>query len=141
MATVNITRDVLTGDARINFRYDPVVVELIKTLPSWGRRWNPALKEWTVFEAFVPVLTTILEADGHRVLSSFTRSTPPPRPRSAPVENWADALLDAVGPERVEPVHRALTRVLHPDTGTGDTALMQALNVARDRRMVGGRAA
>jgi hypothetical protein len=45
-------------------------------------------------------------------------------------------LLDAVGPARIEPVHRALARVLHPDVG-GDTALMQQLNAARDRRMVG----
>jgi hypothetical protein len=42
-------------------------------------------------------------------------------------------LLDAVGKDRVEPVHRALVKVLHPDVG-GDTKLMQELNAARDRR-------
>lgn len=39
-------------------------------------------------------------------------------------------LLAAVGPARVTAVHRALTKVLHPDTPTGDTALQQQLNDA-----------
>lgn len=132
MSTISIT--IGTFEATVSFRYDPAVVDLVKTLPSYARSWNSSAKHWTVDQGYVDQLAALLRADGHRVVITGGRkqsSTPPP-PRTAPRENWADALLEAVGQERVEPVHRALTKVLHPDVG-GDTKLMQALNAARDR--------
>lgn len=54
-------------------------------------------------------------------------------PGGAAIEDWAEQLLRAVGPERVDAVFKALTRVLHPDVKTGDETLMKALNNARDR--------
>lgn len=122
------------GEVLVSFRYDPEVIGLIKTLPVWGRRWNPETKEWTVRESFTSELIGLLEFAGHRVLVTGARAAPPPRlaPRG---ETWADALLDAVGPQRVEKVHRALVKVLHPDVG-GDDELMAQLNRARDRRTV-----
>jgi len=133
--TVTITPDATLGGARVSFAYDPDLVSVIKTLHSAHRRWNATTKTWWVATAAINELTEILEAGGYTVISTMrSRSSSPPPPRS-PRDTWADLLLDAVGQERVEPVHRALSRVLHPDVG-GDTALMQALNAARDRRVV-----
>lgn len=131
MSTVRITPN---GDgwSSVSFRYDPEVIDLIKTFPSSARRWNPATKVWAVEGFAVRELAALLTQYGHRVIEP-SRTTPPPR--SAPHDSWADALMDAVGRQRIEPVHRALTRVLHPDVG-GDTELMQALNAARDRQAV-----
>ena len=54
-----------------------------------------------------------------------------------PQGTGADWLYAVVGSRRVEPVHRALTKVLHPYTDpgdhTGDHTLMVQLNAARDR--------
>jgi hypothetical protein len=54
-------------------------------------------------------------------------------PRSSPSNDWAHSLFRAVGPDRAEAVYKALSRVLHPDTPTGDHQLMQQLNEARRR--------
>jgi hypothetical protein len=45
-------------------------------------------------------------------------------------DRWAKLLFQAVGPDRAEAVYRALAKVLHPDTPTGDTRLQQQLNAA-----------
>jgi len=120
--------------ADVTFRYDPAVVDLIKTIPSHLRSWDTQRKTWTIPASTVPSFVRMLEDDGHRVHIEGDAYIPPPRTPTAG-GTWADDLLDAVGPQRVEPVHRALARVLHPDVG-GDTMLMQALNAARDRRVV-----
>ena len=122
------------GRAEVSFQYDPDVVDAIKTVPSHRRTWDSLRKVWTVPASTIPSLIEMLEADGHRV--HVTGGTNVPPPRTAPAGGtWADLLLEAVGPLRVEPVHRALSRILHPDVG-GDTTLMQTLNAARDRRAV-----
>jgi hypothetical protein len=46
---------------------------------------------------------------------------------------WAQNLFTAVGPDRGEQVFRVLTRILHPDSPTGDTELMRQLISARGR--------
>jgi hypothetical protein len=62
----------------------------------------------------------------------------PPRPkvdkpsRKSNEKPWAIVLFQAVGKERIQLVHRALTAVLHPDKGTGNHELQQQLNAARD---------
>jgi hypothetical protein len=41
-------------------------------------------------------------------------------------------LFHAVGRERRDKVHRALTKIIHPDLQNGSKVLMQQLNDARD---------
>jgi len=46
-------------------------------------------------------------------------------------DGWAQHLFRAVGPSRVTAVHRALSKVLHPDVPTGSGVLQRELNDAR----------
>jgi hypothetical protein len=123
--------------ATVTFKYDPTVVELIKDIPGWARSWNPTGKQWILTDTrYLSGLLLQLSLHGHpTVTTGRPAGHKPPRPRSAPPETWADALFEAVGQHRIEPVHRALVKILHPDVG-GDTSLLQDLNVARDRRAV-----
>lgn len=137
MSVIYIT--VGTKTATLRCPYNPSVVEIIKiVVPSSYRSWEAPTKAWKFHADWVDALASELRRGGHTVHKT---APPPPPPRSAPRENWADALMEAVGPARIEPVHRALTKVLHPDLDTGDTQLMQELNAARDRRVTGRRAA
>lgn len=140
MSVVYIT--VCTKTATLRCPYNPSVVETIKrVVPSALRSWEAPEKAWKVHVDWVDSLAAELRQGGHTVRKTVKTAPPPPPPRSAPMENWANALMDAVGPARIEPVHRALTRVLHPDVAGGDTVLMQQLNAARDQRLTGRRAA
>ena len=121
---IDPTADGLTY--RVSFTYDPDVVELIKSLPQRTRRWDKQAGVWRVKASHIDRLTELLQANGCRVIGGRRRS-------AAAVTQWADALYAAVGPQRADQVHRALTKVLHPDAATGDNQLMQQLNVARDR--------
>jgi hypothetical protein len=60
------------------------------------------------------------------------------RPRAAKAaakdtSAWAQNLFTAVGSDRGEQVFRVLTRILHPDSPTGDEELMRQLLGARDK--------
>jgi hypothetical protein len=47
--------------------------------------------------------------------------------------SWARLLFERVGPGRADAVHRALSRVVHPDNpATGDLQIQQELNDARE---------
>lgn len=132
MSNVRVTRE--SYQARVRFSYDERLVGLIKSLPRYGRRWDPTQRVWLVDDDLVTDLVGMFRFHGYEVVVTDARQkTKVPPPRSATTESWADALMKAVGSERVDPVHRALTRVLHPDVATGDNDLMQALNGARDR--------
>jgi hypothetical protein len=125
MSTVTFTRH--GGIYAVRFRYDPVLVELVKdVVPSYARSWQSPTKHWTVDVEYARELASAIRAAGHRVVgfdaSSKTASDP---------TQWAKDLFVRVGPNRVDPVHRALTKVLHPDTDTGDGRLQQELNDAR----------
>jgi hypothetical protein len=121
----------------VRFRYDPTLVELLKAaVPGYARTWNPAAKEWTVDAGHAPQLASALRATGHQVVG-----LDPPPPRDVPgADNtqWARILFRRVGPNRRDPVFRALTKVLHPDVG-GDHSLMQELNQAREQLTDGDR--
>lgn len=134
------------GGWDIKFAYDPDIVASIKAVKPTQRKYDPDTKTWTVVDYIETwALARRLQAAGYTVISDVDdlcthhqRATPPPPPRSKPAATapWADALFDAVGPDRIDAVHRALARILHPDTATGDADLMRALNVARDRQAV-----
>jgi hypothetical protein len=112
----------------VRFSYDPDLIELLKTtVPRWVRSWDPTTKEWTVAAEFGRTPEWVIAHAGHRTVGLD-------EPRAAVDRaGWAEALLDAVGPTRHEPVFRALTKVLHPDTPIGVGRLQQELNDARER--------
>lgn len=115
-------------DYTVRFPYDREVVELVKTVPRWARTWNAVTKQWTVDSLYVPELADELRALGHTIVGiggEKKRNNDTDAPGA-----WAHMLFTAVGPSRAGAVHRALTKVLHPDTATGDTALQQQLNDA-----------
>lgn len=146
MSVIVIEHDGATGEAFVRFDYNPDLVELIKsTIPGRFRRWDPARKVWTVTGGLAGEFARTARSRGHVVNDTHFTSghrqrqappppPPPPRAPRAATTDWAGSLLDAVGPERQEAVFRALVRVLHPDTSTGSTELMQQLNRARDQR-------
>lgn len=109
--------------------------ELVKTFPD--RKWNPDRKCWTIRLVYVDSLADALRSAGETVFltrsdgSAYRTGARSHGHRGTPAPSWAETLLDAVGSDRVEPVFRALTRVLHPDAG-GDHQLMAALTAARD---------
>jgi hypothetical protein len=132
IATVWIIHDLTTDTARVSFGYDPGAVAIIKSITSTSRSYDPTTKVWTVTGSVVDGLVWMLTQDGHKVHVTVTDHTPQTTQAAYSSAGWADALFTAVGPDRIDAVYRALTRVLHPDNATGDPDLQQQLNVARD---------
>ena len=110
--------------------------EIIKSLPN--RRWDKLGKCWIIPVRHADLCGNALRAAGCEVFltrpdgTPWTSGRPDAGHRSTPGPDWAEGLLDAVGPQRIDKVYRALSRVLHPDAG-GDMQLMQQLNIARDK--------
>lgn len=111
----------------VRFPYRPELVETLKlSVPGWARRWNPTAKHWVVDACHAHTLGEHLAAMGATVLGLTAAPTGPDAEAGA----WARLLFAAVGAARASAVHRALSRVLHPDTATGDERLQQQLNDA-----------
>ena len=109
----------------VRFPYDALLVELLKSrVPSYARTWNSAGKLWTVDSAYAAPLAAAFTELGCTVVGVETR-TP------SACDGWAQHLFRAVGPSRVTAVHRALSKVLHPDVPTGSGVLQRELNDAR----------
>lgn len=101
--------------------------ELVKQIP--GRRWDPDRKVWTVPEIFESEARSILSSWLGRVVYDDRRQPVKTPPKA---QMWADTMFDALPAVLRQPVYRALSRVLHPDSG-GDTKAMQQLNAAWQR--------
>lgn len=122
----------------IRFRYNAELVELLKSAIDWrDRSWSPDDRAWYVDRWTVCGLADELTTFGAQVqwLDSDspcreTESSEPPPSWAQPT--WAEMLMAAVGPTRRDQVFRALSRILHPDVETGDTALMAELLRARE---------
>ena len=104
--------------------YDPLAVEAIKAVvPSFARRWSPLQREWLIDAVYEQRLAaalrrldcTIVGLDGQRY-------------HGANSAEWAREVFRRVGPERAPLAYKALSRICHPDTSTGDHRLMQELN-------------
>lgn len=114
------------GRYSVRFAYDPAVVALVKqSVPGYARSWSAQARTWHVDTDWATLLAAELVRHGHTV--SGLSATP----ASNPSDSWATQLFKAVGPRRAPAVHRALTRVLHPDTATGCPVLQRQLNDAR----------
>lgn len=115
------------GRASVRFRYDPAVVRLVKsTVPGYARLWSAQARCWYIDHDWTAVLTAELVGYGHTV------TTPSSDADVSVTDTWAHQLFRAVGPQRAPAVHRALSKVLHPDNAdTGCPLLQRQLNDAR----------
>ena len=105
----------------VTFTYDAIVVEMLKAVvPSYARTWSPPRREWLIESVYSKPLSEAL----HRLGCTIVGLEPEPGDHT----DWARALFQRVGPHRAGPVFRSLSRVLHPDTPTGDKQLQQELN-------------
>jgi hypothetical protein len=115
----------------VQFAYDPAVVATIKqTVPSYARAWRPATKTWLIDPFWAPVLADTLRCYGHTITGLDDRRRDDRQCDCGGDADWARTLFRRVGPIRRGPVFRALSRILHPDTATGDTQLQRELNTA-----------
>lgn len=108
--------------------------DLIKTLPV--RSWSAEQKCWVIPAGDVEILRFMLKHAGFTVVVNGTpsnqRHNEPPHGNHTSTDTWADRMFVALGPDLSIAVYKALSRVLHPDTG-GSTEHMKVLNAARDR--------
>lgn len=65
--------------ARVNFRYDPALVALVKdTVPGAYRAYDPVTKTWTVTDGYIDVLDDAIVERGHSVTRRDEGELPPP---------------------------------------------------------------
>ncbi|WP_205874446.1 hypothetical protein [Mycobacterium camsae] len=114
----------------VQFAYEPAIVEVLKAVvPAYARSWTKATKQWKVDTDWAQPLASALRGIGCTVIGFDDLHQPP---QHQPCITWAQSLFRAVGEKRASAVHRALTKVLHPDnTQTGSHELQQQLNDAR----------
>jgi hypothetical protein len=102
-----------------------------QTVVKYRKAWKLAIEHGFATDVEPGDLIDLPEAEWRQYFN-------PPRPkgdkppRKSNDKPWAIILFQAVGNERIQPVHRALTTVLHPDKKTGSHELQQQLNAARD---------
>jgi hypothetical protein len=106
----------------IRFSFDPIIVALIKTVPGYARSWHPATKTWFVDATYAKQLARDMAAIGFLITGIESAD--------GDLSAWASILFRRVGPARAGPVFRSLSKVLHPDTTTGDARLQLELNAA-----------
>ena len=127
----------------IQWRYDPNLVTLIKaTIPGPFRTYEPSTHTWSASKTWAQAFAEACKREGHTVsgvtTSVFGRNgrqrALPPLPPAAPVPvlMWADVLLAKCPDAQLrKSVHRALSRVLHPDVaGEVGAQLQKELNAA-----------
>ena len=130
----------------VNFQYNAKLVEWCKTVPSYGRSYDPPTRTWLFERQFGEQLATEWRNAGYKIVGMEAgqerarRAPPPPPPRALPArESWAVALLDRadeLDPALSERLRKQLARVLHPDAG-GSAEMMQELNDAATARRNG----
>jgi hypothetical protein len=129
MTTTTVSFQHVHGQVYIvKFRYAPALVDVLKlTVPAYSRAWKPDSKQW-VIDGYARDLARAMRELGCTIIGFNTE----PAAAVAPRADWATELFRAVGPDRTPAVHRALSRVLHPDNGdTGCPTLQRQLNDAR----------
>ena len=113
------------GFSKVNFRYDPVVVEVLKST-TVVHRWDAGRRYRRIETNRSDLLARKLVEQGYEVLVDNRPWVPVTTPLAAsPIV----ALFNALPAYLRRPTYLALSKVLHPDRG-GNTALMQQLNAA-----------
>jgi hypothetical protein len=111
----------------VRFPYDEDAVAIMKSVPV--HRWNARVKEWTTETSWVELLAKRFCDRGFDVAIDGELWYPPdPKAFAEPLE----AFFAALPPRLRVPAYKALSKVLHPDTG-GDTEWMKQLNTAKNR--------
>jgi hypothetical protein len=117
-----------SGVPHVRFPYNDEAVAIMHSIP--GRRWEPAGRFWIIRLDTIRLAATRFHAAGFDVTIDgipWEPTTGLTQPPHAPL-----VALFRFLPERLrQPAYRALSRVLHPDTG-GDDELMKALNRAME---------
>jgi len=99
-----------------------------ETVPASHRRWDPLGKVWKVDIAFIPELTTSLEACGWTVRITGSSAASAARP------DWIRGAFDScTSTGQTEAMRKALLRVHHPDHGA-DPALVERIVALADQR-------
>ncbi len=122
-------------------RSDPELAVAMATLgrDCWSDTGNQA---WYVRSGAAPRLRAVLSPWAKRTQWSGVdpgsadtgrREAPRRGPAATTSGTWAEALLTAVGDRRRDVVFRAMSKVLHPDTETGDEKLMRDLLAAHSK--------
>lgn len=124
----------------VRFNYDPAAVSLIKhVVPSYARRWSAPERTWWIGAEWADLLAAELRLYGHSVTGVGDRTAGSrARTGSGHRDTWAHTLFRAVGATRTTAVYRVLSKVLHPDTATGDATLQRQLNDAKRQLDHGG---
>jgi hypothetical protein len=52
----------------VTFAYDPALVALVKSIPSWARSWHPVSKQWHVDALYAPQLARDMRRHGINVI-------------------------------------------------------------------------
>jgi hypothetical protein len=106
----------------VEFRYDPRAVEIMKSVPV--HRWSRLDKQWTTETTWVELLCKRFTDAGYLCAVDGELWTPPdPKAFAEPLQ----ALFDALPARLRTPAFRALSKVLHPDTGGDDQWMKQLL--------------
>lgn len=129
------------AEAHVSFRYDPLLVEVVKSLPRGTRLWDAGRRIWVVDADYVDMLVDAFTDEGCQVRVSRYGSASADgaggwgqttEERAHPAEPF-EALFASLPPDLARRAYRALVKVCHPDTG-GDTAVCQRLTQAAARR-------
>ena len=110
------------GIIEVTFRYDPDVVEAIKTLPGYARRWDPDRRVWAVLARYEEPLVYILEGCGLVVYWEDAERRRETRRETGPggAGPWATLHLLPDAPLPVaEAAYRAMAKLYHPDAHPG----------------------
>lgn len=121
---VTITTSANGGPASVRFGYDEALVEIMRGVPD--RKWDATHKRWLVPDYCVVGLAEQFAVEGESVVIDgelYERYVHAGASSDGPF----GPLFDALPASLVQPVYRALIKVLHPDVG-GDSELMKELN-------------
>lgn len=131
MKTASIRRTRDGRSYRVEFPYDPAVVEAIKEIvPAHSRQYDPDAKCWYVSPAYRDTIAQLLADVFIDVETEAERTTYTPPTSTTPATTFSVLHLQPTAPpELVEAAYKCLSRLYHPDRG-GDTEQMQAINAA-----------
>lgn len=111
--------------ATVAFPYDPKATAIVKEMP--GRRWDPDERCWWIRAGLVSLTARAFHDAAYRVSVDGQPYTPPANSSSTAPGSPIKALFCTLPEHLRQPTYKALSKVLHPDTG-GDCRLMQELN-------------
>jgi hypothetical protein len=141
-----VTLEAKAGGYWLRFEYDPEIVEAIKEMPSYTRRWNPEMRAWWIHEAWIDHAEKIIKREFTGKGSSATQDDEQdvndydtfddfvngkkrePEPEPPPRTMFGDSLcfatlylLPQAPLEVAKAAYGALAKLNHPDTTTDPT--------------------